>query len=239
MEPADRPPRLGRLASPALSAADRPILVVPLGATEQHGPHLPLDTDTVIAVAWAERVAARLPDAIVAPALPYGSSGEHQRFPGTLSIGAEALEHVLVELGRSAREHFGSMVVLSGHAGNVRPVAAAIDRLRYEGQRIHHFFPSWPGSTIAPIDAHAGRTETSLMLHLAPGSVDAASARPGNTAPAAELLPAMEAGGVDAVSPTGVLGDPTGASAEEGARLLDDLVERTVAALADAGGEPE
>src|SRR5205807_5160572 len=78
------------------------LLVVPLGSTEQHGPHLPLSTDTDIAVALAERLAARRPHVVVAPALPYGSSGEHAGFAGTLSIGQAALEHVVIELVRSA-----------------------------------------------------------------------------------------------------------------------------------------
>src|SRR3712207_8629966 len=84
---------LADLRSPAVTGD---LLVVPLGATEQHGPHLPLGTDTVIASALAASL-----DAVVAPALPYGSSGEHAGFPGTLSIGREALVHVLVELVRS------------------------------------------------------------------------------------------------------------------------------------------
>ncbi|HET7720624.1 MAG TPA: creatininase family protein, partial [Acidimicrobiales bacterium] len=83
------------------------MLVVPLGATEQHGPHLPLDTDTTLATVLAHRLAARRSsaghhDVLVAPALPYGSSGEHAGFAGTLSIGAAATELVVVELVRSA-----------------------------------------------------------------------------------------------------------------------------------------
>ena len=78
--------RLGSLASVDLDAAVR-LLIVPLGATEQHGPHLPLQTDTAIAEALARRLAEVRPHAVVAPALPYGSSGEHQAFPGTLPLG--------------------------------------------------------------------------------------------------------------------------------------------------------
>ncbi len=82
---------LQALASSELADADV-LLVVPLGATEQHGPHLPLGTDTEIAVALANRLADQLPQAIVAPAMPFGSSGEHQGFLGTLSIGQDAME---------------------------------------------------------------------------------------------------------------------------------------------------
>src|SRR5439155_14833326 len=96
--PPPDPVRLDKLVWPELAGrAERSILVVPLGSTEQHGPHLPLGTDSAVAVALAERLASARPDVVVAPALPYGSAGEHAAFPGTLSIGAAALELVVVE----------------------------------------------------------------------------------------------------------------------------------------------
>jgi len=85
-----------------------PTILIPLGSTEQHGPHLPLDTDTRIASSVAEAVVneltrgSRPDDLLVAPAIAYGASGEHEGFPGTVSIGTEALKTVLVEYGRSA-----------------------------------------------------------------------------------------------------------------------------------------
>src|SRR4030081_1452778 len=85
-------------------ASRGPLLAVPLGSTEQHGPHLPLDTDTRIATALAAGLARRRDDGVVAPALPYGASGEHAGFPGTLSVGTPALELLLVELVRSASD---------------------------------------------------------------------------------------------------------------------------------------
>jgi creatinine amidohydrolase len=182
------------------------LLVVPLGATEQHGPHLPLGTDTTIASALASTL-----DAVIAPALPYGSSGEHAGFAGTLSIGREALEHVLVELGRSAG--FARVLFLCAHGGNAEPLAAAVRVLRAEGVDARPWSPRWHG------DAHAGRTETSLMLALAPELVGA-SREPGNVTPLAELMPHLREEGVRAVSPNGILGDPRGASAEEGRALL-------------------
>jgi creatinine amidohydrolase len=183
------------------------LLAVPLGATEQHGPHLPLATDTIIARALAGTV----PGAVVAPALPYGSSGEHAGFAGTLSIGRSALEHVLMELVRSAG--FDRVLFVSGHGGNAEPVAAAVRKLRTEGNEVRAWSPAWRG------DAHAGRVETSLMLALAPELVGAAR-EAGNTAPLAELMPHLRAGGLRAVSANGVLGDPAGASADEGRALL-------------------
>ncbi|MEZ5077602.1 MAG: mycofactocin biosynthesis peptidyl-dipeptidase MftE [Solirubrobacterales bacterium] len=201
------------------------VLAVPLGATEQHGPHLPLGTDTEIAVAIAALAAAELDHLVVAPPLPFGSSGEHADFPGTLSIGREATELVLVELCRSACADFGRVVLVSAHGGNAEPLRAAVARLRDEGRDVLAFSPRWEG------DAHAGRTETSLMLAIEPAWVREARAAAGNAEPLQRLLPALRAGGVRAVSANGVLGDPAGASAAEGAALLAAAARQLVAVL--------
>ncbi len=104
------------------------------GSTEQHGPHLPLTTDTDIAAGRRLRCRRDATDRlVVAPPLAYGSSGEHQGFAGTLSIGPEATELVLVELGRSATVDFAHVVVVSTHGGNAAPVARAMARLAAEG----------------------------------------------------------------------------------------------------------
>jgi mycofactocin system creatininase family protein len=200
----------------------RVLAVVPIGSLEQHGPHLPLDTDTVIAQAVARAVADRL-GGWCAPALAYGSSGEHQAFPGTTSIGTPTLGRVVVELVRSLRNWAGRVLLVNGHGGNVEAVQAAVDVLVSEG---HNVTVAW--CTTAGMDAHAGRAETSLMLHLRPESVRLELAEPGNTASITELLPYLRRDGVKAVSLNGVLGDPRGATAEEGARLLDEIVDRAI-----------
>jgi creatinine amidohydrolase len=205
------------LTSPQAAGRGSRLLVVPLGSTEQHGPHLPLSTDTDVAVALAERLAARRPDVDVAPAVPYGASGEHAGFPGTLSVGTAALELLLVELVRSATATWPRVLLLSGHGGNAEAVRAAVALLRSESRDVRAWSPALGG------DAHAGRTETSLQLALG-ARVDAARAAAGATAPLTELLPALRAGGVRAVSPNGVLGDPAGATAQEGEALLEQAV---------------
>lgn len=200
---------------------------MPLGATEQHGPHLPIGTDTFIATAWAEAVAALLSDVLVAPTLPYGSSGEHQAFAGTLSIGHEALLLVLIELVRSAANDFDRIVFVSGHAGNGATLHSAVSQLRHEGHDVHFVLPRIPGA-----DAHAGHTETSLMMHLVPAAVKTEVAVAGSTTPLAEVIDRLRTDGVAAVSPNGVLGDPTNARAAGGVEVFEHLVNSLAASLA-------
>lgn len=207
------------------------MLIIPLGSTEQHGPHLPLATDTLIAVAWAEALACSLNDStderiIVAPPMPFGAAGEHQSFPGTLSIGTDVTKSVIVELARSAKHMVDRVVFLSGHAGNADALMAAVRQLRVEGHRVDGVLP-----VLTDSDAHAGRTETSLMLHIAPHRVALEHAAPGNVRPVTELIDDLRSGGMSAVSPNGVLGDPSGASAEEGQQLLLRLVDHARATI--------
>jgi mycofactocin system creatininase family protein len=202
------------------------MLAVPLGSTEQHGPHLPLSTDTDIAVALCERLAAARGDVLVAPPLPYGSSGEHAGFPGTLSIGQQAVELLLVELGRSASLTFAHLVFVCAHGGNAEPAGRAVARLRAESRDVRLYLPSWDG------DPHAGRPETAMLLHLTPARVRMSEAAAGDTRPLAETWPLLRAGGVRAVSESGVLGDPRGATAGAGRDLLDRLAAQLIEQVA-------
>jgi creatinine amidohydrolase len=216
---------LADLTWPEAAARAGAVLVIPFGSTEQHGPHLPLSTDTDVATALAARVAAVRSDVVVAPAVPYGASGEHAGFPGTLSIGQQALELLVVELARSATATFRRVLLLSGHGGNAQPLGRAVRLLRSEQRDVRVWSPHWRG------DAHAGRTETSVQLALSPERVRVAAATAGATESLAQLLPTLRRSGVLAVSPNGVLGDPTGASASEGAALLDEAVAELSALL--------
>ncbi|MCW2741018.1 MAG: mycofactocin biosynthesis peptidyl-dipeptidase MftE [Blastococcus sp.] len=209
---------------PAIPA--EPLLVVPLGSVEQHGSHLPFGTDTAVACAVTDGAIGSLPGALLAPALAYGASGEHEDFPGTISIGTEALTGLLVEYGRSACRWADRVLVVNGHGGNLDALRAAVPLLRSEGRDVAWFPCAVPGG-----DAHAGRTETSLMLHVEPELVRGDRAVAGETTPIGALLPRLRARGVRAVSPTGVLGDPAGATAQEGAALLADLIDRLLTAV--------
>jgi creatinine amidohydrolase len=199
-----------------------PILAVPVGSCEQHGPHLPLHTDTVVATALAHDLAARRRDCVVAPPLTITASGEHQGFAGTLSIGTAVMADVLVELVRSADWSRG-VVIVNGHAGNAAAMARAADTLAGESRHVLVWWPSLPGG-----DPHAGHVETSLMLALAPDEVRRDRAVAGPVPAIAELVRS----GVQPLSASGVLGDPTSASAEEGRRLFAVLAAQLAAGVA-------
>ncbi|HEU4676483.1 MAG TPA: mycofactocin biosynthesis peptidyl-dipeptidase MftE [Motilibacteraceae bacterium] len=216
--------RLAAATWPEVDRHVRELLVVPLGSLEQHGPHLPLRTDTLVAEAVSQRVHENRPGSGLAPAIAIGASGEHADFPGTLSIGTDALCHLLVELVRHATLHWPGVLVLNGHGGNLAAVRQAAERCAAEGRALEVVTLGLPG-----MDAHAGRAETSMLLHLAPSEVRLDLAEAGRTEPIAELLPVMVEHGVRAVSPNGVLGDPAGASEEEGAELVDGLVRLALA----------
>ena len=218
---------LGRATWPQVEATGGDtVLAVPLGSLEQHGPHLPLDTDTRIAVAVASGAASRVASLAVAPPVAYGASGEHAGFPGTLLVGHDVLAALLVELVRSARDSFAGVVLVSAHGGNETALSAVSARCAAEGDDVVVWRAASPGG-----DAHAGRTETSIMLAIDPAAVHHELAAPGCTEPIERLLPRLRAEGVRPVSSSGVLGDPTGASAEEGRELLDHLVTDLAAAV--------
>lgn len=226
------PSDLGNSTSRQLHGTS-PALLVPVGSTEQHGPHLPLDTDTRIAAAVARGVAERLAEAdhdsgwIIAPPIGYGASGEHESFSGTVSIGTSALRLLLVEFGRSAASWARRLVFVNGHGGNVEALAAAAALLGYEGRDV-----GWCSCGVENADAHAGHTETSVLLHISPDLVRLEEIVAGNRAPLGELLPAMRSGGVAAVSELGILGDPRTATATDGERIFAEMVDGCVGRIA-------
>ena len=207
------------------------LLAVPIGSTEQHGPHLPLSTDTDIADGLARRLERAVNGVMVAPPLAYGSSGEHQGFPGTISIGQAATEQVLVELARSAGETFPRILLISTHGGNAGPVERAVLMLRAESRDVRAWSPAgiWSG------DAHAGHVETAVMLALAPDRVRMTIAELGDVRPLTEIIGELQRRGVRALSPTGVLGDPRRATAADGEVLLAAAERELVVAVRSWG----
>ena len=198
------------------------VLLLPLGSCEQHGPHLPLDTDTQIAQHLCAQAAQQDNRILIAPSLSITASGEHAGFPGTLSIGTEALTQVLIEIVRSA-DWCNGVVFVNGHGGNTDAVTAAVRTLKSEQRNVASWWPR-----IEHGDAHAGASETSMMLAIDPSRVNMAKAEAGSTIPIGEISAQLRSGGVRAVSANGVLGDPTTATSEHGQSLLSQLTQDLV-----------
>lgn len=194
----------------------RHILLLPLGSWEQHGPHLPLDTDSrIVAAVVRETLLHRdAADFVIAPVVPVTASDEHSSFPGTLSAGTEATIATVVAIARSAKWARGVCIV-NGHGGNADALIGIGRALTHEEIAHDIWFPPHEAGD----DLHAGHTETSLMLHIDSAAVRTALVRPG-TDPEPGAFETMRLGGVASVSPSGVLGDPTTATAEEGRRIL-------------------
>ncbi len=226
-------------ARDAKTALSSRVLVIPLGSTEQHGPHLPLATDTTITSKITQSLIDLRPDqAIIAPMIPFGCSGEHSMIPGTLSVSAQALEFYLVELVRSSEAN-QAIAIVSAHGGNAVPLLNAHRILQSEGRKIMAWIPTVDALISAaerhqaPLsfrglwqpDLHAGRTETSIMLALDPSSVNLQAASAGALEDPAKLIEMMKVGGIGAVSKNGVIGDPAGASVEEGLLILSAFAE--------------
>lgn len=232
---------LARMRSPVLSALlDQTSLdvLIPLGSLEQHGPHLPLSTDTIIADALVRAVAARVRDIVVAPGLVMGVSPHHLGYAGTVSLPESVVSGYVTGTVVSLLEHgFRYAYVVSGHAGNMPAMASGLAALPAALHPRATAYTDWPAQRAAmhrwaqtnlglepsAVGSHAGHFETSLLLHIAPELVDMDAARPGHTGPVEAAASRMIADGIRAVSPIGVLGDPTGATAAAGRGYLEVL----------------
>jgi creatinine amidohydrolase len=238
----------------AETLTEQSVLVLPVGSIEHHGPHLPLRTDALVAESVAtravERAAAEGLDVWLLPTLSVSKSDEHAWAPGTLWLTAETLLATLVDLGRSiAATPARKLVFLNGHGGNVALLQVANRELRRRFGLQPFTMPAGIQQAGSGRDGepdelgfgiHAGFAETSIVLALAPELVDeTAFARnvPEHLA-GFELLgfnnrPVTFGWLSDDFGPTGVIGDPTGANAEAGRRLLAGAEDFAVAALSE------
>src|SRR5262249_14586349 len=207
--------------------------VVCAASTEQHGPHLPEATDALLGAAYAEGLARKLGDALVAPIIRPACSEHHMAFPGTLTIPETVLMDLLDAYLASLRRHgSGRSVVMSSQGGNSRVLArGARERPAPDAvviSDIHVFDVGFEAirrfgrtDTAGP---HAEVLETSMMLHLHPELVHMERAVPGFTGES--KLEDVLARGMRALTPNGILGDPVGSTAEMGAAVLGAIVDR-------------
>ena len=246
--------RLAEMTWPDVAAAvadGATTVILPLGATEQHGHHLPLGTDTYRAAALADMLAATLPHALVAPALPIGCSDEHHGFAGLLGLDHETLAGVIVDCARRV-VGWGvrRLVLLSAHGGNARALGLATARLGDDLPALRVVVLG--GETLVSdailavaeaegvsddaVGLHAGEGETSEMLALRPDLVHLERAVPGYRGGArgsmGTLMARLQREGLRAVTPTGTLGDAGAAEGTRGARYLDIQIEAYRRALA-------
>jgi creatinine amidohydrolase len=224
--------------------AGRDTVVMALGATEQHGPHMPLATDALLGDHMARRVAERL-DAFVAPTLRVGCSSHHLEFPGTLSIADETFHAFVADVVRSlARGGFGRVVLLPTHGGNFGPLATALEKLGpVDGIRISaltdvrvllavaQLGESEFGVSLGDGGLHGGEWETSLLMAVEPQLVHLDRGEPGFTGDLESALGAIFDAGVHVIAENGVIGDPAAASAEHGDRYWAAAVDLVLAAI--------
>lgn len=190
-----------------------PIVIVPVGSWEQHGPHLPFDTDTQIACAVINESLPVQDEqlVIVAPPITISASDEHAGFAGTLSTGTEAFAASAIGIAKSATWARGVLFV-NGHGGNTDAFRIITQDLARNNVRHAIWSPPYDDTD----DMHAGATETSVMMHIAPHAVRSDQLVIGNTLDARELMAEMRKGGVRSVASNGVLGDATLATAKRG-----------------------
>lgn len=210
--------------------------IVPVGSLEQHGPHLPLATDSLIGEELAARIARRLGDALVAPVIRPGCSGHHMAFPGSITVSASTLIEVLRSYCESLAEHgFETVALLPSHGGNFAPVntaapeiadetelgvVALADMERYmdlmnEGMERAELPPE-------PV-VHAGGTETSAILAIRPELVRESAFEPGRDGPVDTTL--LLSRGFKSITDNGVLGDPSQSSEAAGEAILETIAD--------------
>jgi len=240
--------RLDELTWPevrAALAAGTTRVVFACGATEQHGPHLPLAVDALIGSALAEAVARRLGRALAAPTVRVGCSQHHMAFPGSLTLSEPTFKAVVEEQCRSLAQHgFTEICIVPAHGGNFRPLSELVVALRGTLSATVAAYTDLPGMIAAweeivvaeggpagHVGGHADIAEASMILALRPELVRESEAAAGYTGPPEAIMSTIFENGFASVTENGVLGDPAGMSAALGRALLEQMATRIAAHL--------
>jgi creatinine amidohydrolase len=211
------------------------IAILPVGALEQHGPHLPLDTDTVLATGVARRIADRIGSWLL-PAVAYGEAWTAEGWPGTISFSAATLQAAILDIAHGVgRIGCFGLVTVNGHFGNREPIERAARELLPRRLRLLQL--DYPGLESAAAEFcsstpagpgfyHADEVETSMMLALAPAAVrmDLAIAEYPTFPPGFGTAPMQ----LRTFNSTGVFGDPRPATAATGEKLIGRIVDESV-----------
>ncbi|KYC40903.1 creatinine amidohydrolase [Scytonema hofmannii PCC 7110] len=237
----------------AMPDKDNVVIILPVGAIEQHGPHLPLIVDAAIGVAVLGKALSKLSDRIPAYALPplyYGKSNEHWHFPGTITLSVQTLLATLTEVAESLyRAGFRKLVLMNSHGGQpqVMEIVARDLHVKYSDFLVFPIF-TWYAPNITAelltlkelqLGSHAGDAETSLMLSIMPEQVrmEAAVAEYPSGLQEDNLLSTEGkltfAWATRDLSQTGIVGDPTVATKEKGDRILESVSDGWVKVIKD------
>ncbi len=226
------------------------VIILPIGSLEQHGPHMPLITDSLMVTWVADHAAALSSGVLVAPTITYGVSHNHIDFPGTATLRIDTLKNLIKDVGRTLLGHgFKVLVLLNGHGGNNATVAVSAIELREETGRIiaNIYTPSLVKKAYKTLESeinwHADEGETATMLVAAPQLVDMSRAvhEDPQPIPLFEFTEeALSSSMVDLGLPktkditrSGTIGDATLATREKGVRILDETVANLTKTLAD------
>lgn len=231
-KPAGRTRSIDEITSPEFAriAKTNPLVILPFGATEEHGSHLPLGTDSMQCEEMVRRIADEF-DAIVMPPIRYGECRTTRNFPGTVSLRSETVQAIAFDIvSELARHGIRRVLVLSGHAGSghMAAIRLGVQRAVEQAPEVRAMVLSdydiaydLAGEEFPSDDGHAGQIETSRMLGIRPDLV-------GRSRPVGKTRPPKYMVLVDPERsiPTGVMGDPRGSSAGKGKRIDDYVVRR-------------
>lgn len=235
----------------------RKVALLPVGATEQHGPHLPLATDSILGEGIARLAAAQTgADVLLLPTVTYAKSDEHLSYPGTLTLDAETLLATLTQIGKSvARAGLRKLVLLNAHGGNLPVLALLARRLRIEDDMMvvnaGWMAMGFPEGLVPAEErrdgVHGGLVETAAMLHLRPDLVDMSAACdfvPASRAVAEtneilRVLGPVNTGWIsEDLHPRGVAGNAAAATPEIGRKLVEHAVTRYALLLEEVAAQP-
>jgi len=233
MPDARRELRLAKLTAAAVEAGGYDKAILPVGATESHGAHLPMGTDTIAALAIATRFAEELGHTVVLPELQYGVSFHHSAFPWAISFEPETLTAAVFDIMSSLiRQGIRKLLVVSAHDGNPAAVESACRSVLSRHGVAVALFSAWQTKARSVLGTdldHGGRSETSLVLFSDPGTVDLSRAVDLSSEPEAQPVQVFRM--YDRISRHGYAGRPSDGSADEGKRILDALAAIAIPAL--------